>query len=375
MKHPRALLITLLIFVLLGVTWVGYWWFYGRFYAYTDDAYVDGNQISVTPRIPGTVISFSAIDGDLVSEGRLLVELDPQDANLALERASADLGEALREVTSLFEQAKRDVALVEGRKAEFIKAAQDYEHRKGLVVEGGVSLEDFEHAQAALSKSFFDLYAAEHQALASLAEIENTTPTTHPLVESSKSRVKDAFLFLERCHIRAPVTGIVAQRSVEVGEQIKIGQPLMAIVPLNQLWVTANFKETQLKNMRIGQSVAITSDTYGRDVPFHGHLAGIGGGTGSVFSVLPPQNATGNWIKIVQRVPVRIVLDQELVRRYPLRLGLSVEASVDTHDTSMPYTPSIKEEKPLFSTPIFETQEDGAEGLIEKIILENTPHA
>lgn len=369
-KSHRSIFIALTIFAALGLIWALYWWAYGRFYQYTDDAYVDGNQVMVTPRIHGAIVSFSAIDGDFVEKGRVLVELDKEDARIALERTSAELSDSLREVARLFENKGRDAALIEMRKAEFVKAAQDYEHRKAVVKEGGVSLEEFEHSQAALSSSFFSLSAAEHQYSASAAQVVNTTLLTHPLVEKAKAYLREAYLFYQRCTIKAPVTGIVAQRTLEVGTTVKSGQPLMAIIPLDQLWVTANFKETQLSRMRIGQPVSIKSDIYGSEALFTGIVVGIGGGTGSVFSILPPQNATGNWIKIVQRVPVRIALDQTLVKLYPLRLGLSTDVTVNTHDTQMPYIPQMQAVTPLFETDVFETEEAGAEELIEKVILD-----
>lgn len=370
-KRNKAILITVLIFLVLGTAWFSYWWLWGRFHQYTDDAYVDGNNVVLTPQVPGIVVSFSAMDADYVPQGRILVELDKTDASIALDRAVADLGSAVRDVMRMFEQAKQHEAMIAMKKAEFIKSAQDYEHRKHLVDEGGVSLEDFEHAEAALQSSYADLVATEHLYISALAQVENTTVETHPLVEQMKNRVRDAFVFYQRCTIKAPVSGIVAQRTVQVGERVQAGQPLMALVPLDQMWVNANYKETQLTNMRVGQTAKIHSDIYGRKVVFEGRIAGIGGGTGSVFSVLPPQNATGNWIKIVQRIPVRIILDQAQIREFPLRLGLSMEVTVDVHDTEKPFVPSIRTDGPLFETNVFSTQEEGAEPLIAEVIAAN----
>lgn len=370
-KRNRAILITALIFLVLGAFWGAYWLFWGRFHQYTDDAYVDGNNVVVTPQVPGIVVSFSMLNADFVPEGRILVELDKTDAMISLDKAVADLGNAVREVMRLFEQVKQYDAMIAMKKAEFIKSAQDYEHRKNLIEEGGVSREDFEHAEAALQASYADLVATEHLYIATLAQVENTTVENHPTVEQMKNRVRDAFVFYQRCTIKAPVTGIVAQRTVQVGEHVVPGQALLAIVPLDQMWVTANYKEVQLTDMRIGQTAKVHSDIYGRKVEFHGTVAGIGGGTGSVFSVLPPQNATGNWIKIVQRIPVRIMLDQEQVKQFPLRLGLSMETTVDIRDAKKPFVPAIKPECPLYTTEVFATQEEGAESLIAAVIAEN----
>lgn len=374
-RRNRAILITVLIFILIGAAWVSYWLIWGRFYVYTDDAYVDGNNVVLTPQVPGIVESFSVLDADYVPQGRVLVELDKTDARIALEKAIADLGTAVRDVMGMFEKAKQYAALIGGKKAEFVKAAQDYEHRKNLVEEGGVSLEDFEHAEAALKASFADLVATEYEYIGAVAQVENTTLETHPLVVQMKSQVRDTFVALQRCTIKAPVTGIVAQRTVQVGEWVAAGQPLMAIVPLDQMWVSANYKEVQLANMRVGQPVSIVSDIYGSGVVFKGTVAGIGGGTGSVFSVLPPQNATGNWIKIVQRIPVRIILDQEQIREHPLRLGLSMDVTVDVHDTNKPYIPAMRADQPLFTTDVFADQEEGAELLILEVITENLSQA
>lgn len=370
-RRNRVIFITAMIFVVIGAACFIYWLVWARFYQYTDDAYVDGNNVVITPQVGGIVESFSILNGDFVPQGMVLVELDKTDARISLGKAVADLGYAVRDVRQMFEKAKQYAAMIEVKKAEFIKSAQDYEHRVNLIDEGGVSLENFEHAVASLKASFSDLIATEYQYRAAAAQVENTTVENHPLVEQMKNRVRDAYVVLRRCTIKAPVTGLIAQRTVQVGETVASGQPIMAVVPLDQMWVTANYKEVQLAKMRIGQPVKITSDTYGSRVVFHGKVAGIGGGTGSVFSVLPPQNATGNWIKIVQRVPVRITLDQEQIKQHPLRLGLSMETTVDIHDTTQPFVPEIRPQEPLFSTDVFATQEEGANALIAKIILDN----
>ncbi len=360
-----------MVFLVLGAAWLTYWWTWGRFHQYTDDAYVDGNNVVLTPQVSGIVESFSVMNADFVPEGRVLVELDKTDARIALDKAVAELGNAVRDVMKLFEQVKQYEAMIEVKKAEFVKSAQDYEHRKNLIDEGGVSLENYEHAEAALKASFADLIATERQYIAALSLVENTTIDNHPKVDEAKNRVRDAFVFYQRCTIKAPVSGIVAMRTVQVGERVQPGQSLMAIVPLDQMWVNANFKEVQLSKMRVGQPVSITSDMYGGDVVYKGKVAGIGGGTGSVFSVLPPQNATGNWIKIVQRIPVRIILDQQQVEQHPLRLGLSLEVNVDIHDVQLPMLPEIRPDGPLFATDVFATQEEGAEPLIAQVIAEN----
>lgn len=370
-RHHKKIVITAIIFVLLGVAWLLYWLLYARFYQNTTDAYVDGNQVTVMPQISGIVESFSILDADFVEQGKVLIQLDQTDGKIALEKAIAELGIAVRDVVRLFEQTKEYEALIEVKKAIFLQSAQDYEHRRFLVDDGGVSLEEFEHAEAALKASFADLLAAEYQFIATYSQIENTTISTHPRVEKAKNILRDAYVFLNRCMVKAPSSGIISMRTVQLGQQVKPGQSLLAIVPLDQMWVTANFKEVQLSHMRVGQEVKITSDIYGDDVIYKGKVAGIGGGTGSVFSLLPPQNATGNWIKIVQRVPVRIMLDQEQLQEYPLRLGLSLEVKVDIHDIDLPKLPHVRADRPLFVTPIYAEQEEGVEELIAEIIQNN----
>ena len=303
-KRNRTLFLVLIIAALLGCIWFMYWYFHGRFYMYTNDAYVGGNIVVVTPRISGTVVSISADDTDYVEQGRILVELDKTDAFIALEKNIAHLGQSVRQVTALLETTKQIKALVSVKKAIFIQAAQDYERRECLVDALAVSLEDFDHSLAALNSSFADLISTEHYYLSLVAQTENTTIEKHPLVEEAKQLLREAFLMLQRCTLISPVEGLVARRSVQIGEQINPAQPLIAIVPLNQIWVDANYKETQLRNVRIGQPTKVHCDLYGSDVDFEGVVSGIAGGTGSVFSLLPPQHATGNWIKIVQRLPV-----------------------------------------------------------------------
>lgn len=363
--------ITTLILGGLGALIFLYWACYARFYEYTDDAYVDGNKVILTPQVSGIVTQITADAPDFVSEGRPLVELDTQDAMVALSTALADLGQTVRHVLQLFQKVPELSAVIEHRKAVFVKTAQDFDHREELIAEAAVSLEDLEHATSALRSSFADLLMAENQYIAALEEVDNTTIDTHPLVIASQERVKQAYLNLQRCQILSPATGLVSQRRVQVGQQVAKGDALLSIVPLDQMWITANFKEIQLKNVRIGQPVKVHVDLWGDLVTFHGKVIGIGGGTGSVFSVLPPQNATGNWIKIVQRLPVRIELDPQQIKRFPLRLGLSCEATIDLHDISDAMIPQEKPLKPLYQTMITAEQMQGVDLLIAEVMQEN----
>jgi membrane fusion protein (multidrug efflux system) len=356
-----------LVLIAAFIFWALYW----RYREYTDDAYVEGNQVFITPLHSGFVQTIHTDDTFLVKEGQLLIELDETDAAIALDRAAENLANAVREVCQLFHQTFAYEADIGIKKAEFIKAAQDYEHRSGVLAVGGVSLEDFEHAVAALSSSFFSLKWTEALYEEALSMIQGTNIRTHPLVLFAADQLRDAWVQLYRCKIYSPVEGLAAQRTIQVGMWAKAGQPLLSVIPLDQIWVNANFKETQLKSMRIGQEVKITSDLYGRDVVFHGKIVGLPGGAGNAFSLLPPQNLSGNWIKIVQRLPVRVALDPEEIKEHPLRIGLSMEATVNLRDQEGCLVPTSTAGSPTYSTSIFEKEERGDLELAEIIIQEN----
>ncbi|MBX3719182.1 MAG: efflux RND transporter periplasmic adaptor subunit [Parachlamydiales bacterium] len=370
-KAKKVLINSIVVLAVLGAAYFCYYWFYSRFYEYTDDAYVGGNMVFLTPQVPGVVTAITADDTDYVVKGRILVELDKTDATIALDKASADLGNAIRDVVAMFEKVEQLRADIARNKAIFIRSAQDFEHRQGLIEEGAVSTEDLEHAAAALQASYADLVSTEHQYISAIAQIENTTVETHPKVLFAKEKLKEAYVNLNRCTILSPVTGLIAQRNVQVGKQVKVSEPMLAIIPLDQVWVDANFKEVQLSKMRIGQPVEVYADLWGSSVPFHGTVIGIGGGTGSVFSVLPPQNATGNWIKIVQRIPVRIGLPPEEVKNNPLRLGMSMEVTVDIRNTELSEIPPTKPATPIYETDVLSHQEHGVGELIDQIMNAN----
>lgn len=360
-----GLFLIALIFLLL-------WFLIFRFHVTTDDAYVSGNQVVITPQISGYITFVTVADTQLVEEGNILVQLDTIDQTVNLEKAKSELAETVRNVAQLFENVGKLKANVEMRKSEVAKTGQDYEHRKKLIDCGAIPVEDFQHAEAFFIEAFANLLAAQHELRGSEVLVEGTTIQNHPLVEKAKAATKEAYVDLQRCTIRSPVKGLVANKQAQVGEAIASSSSLMTIVPLDQIWVDANFKEMQLKNVRIGQPVKLKSDLYGCDAIYHGRVIGIGAATGSVLSVLPPQNATGNWIKIVQRLPVRILLDPEQLKDHPLRLGLSMKVTVDVTDTKGELIPEPRPFQPLYMTNIFASQEQGADVLIEKIIAENT---
>ena len=360
-----------LFFLLLFIALLIYWLLILRFEESTDDAYVNGNQIVVTSQIFGFIKSIYADETDVVQEGQILVALDLTDQKIAFEEAKHQLADTLRQTVRLFERVPELQAEKKIRETEKKRAWQDFTHRKNLQDGGAVSIEQFEHADAAYLASQEAVTQVEHQLQAALAEIEKTTILTHPRVEEAKERVRRTFVDLQRCEVQASSHGMIANRLAQVGESVNPGDPLMSLVPLDQIWVNANFKETQLENVRIGQPVTMTADLYGCDVAYHGKVMGLWPGTGSIFSVLPPQNATGNWIKIVQRLPVRISLDPEEIKQNPLVLGLSMQVTIDTHDRSGSMLSSPIEARQLFKTTIFQRQLQGVEEVISKIIEEN----
>ncbi|HEX8989869.1 MAG TPA: HlyD family efflux transporter periplasmic adaptor subunit [Rhodocyclaceae bacterium] len=338
-EHPRSrqrryALGAIAAVIVVAAAGYGAWWaLSGRYHETTDDAYVSGNLVRITPRVPGTVVAVLADDTDYVEPGQVLVRLDDTDARVALARAEADLGETVRRLRQAFEAVAESKARLSLREDSLRETREDLRRRSGEVAEQeAVSREEVGHARVTMHRADADVRLARAQLASAEAAVRGTTIDTHPATLAAVARLREAFLALARCRIEAPVGGYVARRSVQVGQQFAAGTPLMTVVPLDQLWVEANFKEDQLEGLRVGQPVELRSDLYGRDAVFHGRILGIGPGTGSVFSLLPPQNASGNWIKIVQRLPVRVSLDPAELRQHPLRIGLSLRADADIHD-------------------------------------------
>ena len=358
-------------FMAIALTIFLLWIFIWRFEVSTSDAYVHGNQVVVTSQIPGFITEVTVNDTQLIEEGRVLVQLDTIDRQMAFENAKNTLAETVRTVAGLFENVGTLKAEKEMRKAEFALAAQEYQHRKKLLPSGSVSKENFQQSEARFIETFAGFLGADHSFRKAMAQVENTTIPTHPLVKRGEDAIREAYVNLGRCTIRSASHGIVAMKKAQVGESISPETPLMTIVPLNEIWVNANFKETQLKKVRIGQPVKLTSDIYGGDVVYHGTVVGISAGTGSVMSVLPPQNATGNWIKIVQRLPVRVRLEPDEIQHNPLHLGLSMNVTIDIHDTSGKKIPPPAPPGVLYSTDIFEKQDAGVDKIIQTILEQN----
>jgi membrane fusion protein, multidrug efflux system len=330
----RALLILAVVAVIGILAWLTHIYLVGRFYQTTDDAYISSDLVQITSEVPGTVIAVNVDDTQSVERGQLLALLDPADAQVAIAGAQAQLARAVRNVRALFAQREQVQAQIAQRVSDLKRAQDDLDRRQGLVADGAVSGEELSHSRDALALARAGLDAVRQQLNATEAQIQGTTIATHPQVLDAEAAVRNAALALHRTELRAPVAGVIAKRAVQVGQRVAAGSPLMALVPLDDVWVDANFKEVQLRDMRVGQPVTLHADLYGNSVDFHGRLAGLSAGSGSAFALLPAQNASGNWIKIVQRLPVRITLDPQELKDHPLRVGLSITARVDAHDTT-----------------------------------------
>ena len=369
-QRRRGLMALGLAAIVGAVAYGSYWFFFSRHYQSTDDAYVNGDLVQITSEVPGTVMALSADDTQGVRRDQTLLELDPADAQVAMSNAEARLARAVREVRALFATAEQLRAQIADRQIELKRAQEDYRRRSNLLQDGAVSSEELAHTQDNIAQVRANMTEAREHLQATVVQIDGTTVQTHPQVLVAEAAVRDAALALRRTHIFAPVAGVVARRSVQVGQRVAPGTPLMAVVPLDDVWVDANFKEVQLEDMRIGQPVEVRADVYGRSVKYHGKLVGLSAGSGSAFALLPAQNASGNWIKIVQRVPVRIALDAQQLKAYPLRVGLSTTVRVDVRDTSGAMVASQVRSMPI---PVRNSLGDDpeVEGRIARILADN----
>ena len=353
-----------------AVGYAGYWYVYARHFESTDDCYVNGDVVQITTEIPGTVIQLHADDTQSVARGQALLELDPADAEVSVSNAEANLARAVRAVRALFALADQLRAEIRDREVELRQAEEDHARRSGLLSDGAVSSEEFQHTQERVTEVRASLTAAQQQLNETTAQIDRTTVPTHPQVLAAIAAVRDASLALRRTKVTAPVSGVIAQRSVQVGQRVAAGTPLMGVVPLAAVWVDANFKEVQLRDMRVGQPVTLRADMYGGAVKYHGKLVGLSAGSGTAFALLPAQNASGNWIKIVQRLPVRVELDPSELRLHPLRIGLSITARVDIRDTSGPLVSEQVRQIPIPSQPSL-ANDPQEEARIARIINDN----
>ncbi|HBR2112688.1 TPA: efflux RND transporter periplasmic adaptor subunit, partial [Klebsiella variicola] len=338
----------------------------------TDDAYVNGNQVTLTPQITGTVTQVTVDEGDYVEKGQPLVLLDPSDTAIALQQAEANLASTVRQVRGLYSTADNYRAQVAAKKVALQTAKSDYLRREKIVSSGAIAVEDLAHYRDAVTSAQSDLLAAEQALKTNQAMVDDTVVDNHPEVKTAVATLRQRYLDNSRSTIVAPVSGYVAKRAVQLGMRVTSGTTLLAIVPLNEVWVDANFKESQMQNMRIGQKVELNADLYGDNVKYHGTIESLGIGTGSAFSLLPAQNASGNWIKIVQRLPVRITLDPHDMQKHPLRVGLSMNAEVDIRNQGGHLLPQKTVEQPRFRTDVYETPMEAADKLVAKILHDNT---
>ncbi|CNI70409.1 multidrug resistance protein A [Yersinia enterocolitica] len=332
-QRKRVLLLLTGIFIIIGVAYLIYWFLVLRHHQETDNAYVSGNQVQIMSQVPGSVVSVNFENTDLVKSGDILLTLDPTDAEQAYEQAQTALANTVRQTHQLIINSKQYQANIALKKTELSKAQNDLKRRVVLGSVDAIGREELQHARDAVDAAQASLDVAIAQYNANQALVLNTPLEKQPAVEQAAAKLRDAWLALQRTKVVSPITGFVSRRSVQVGAEIANGAPLMAVIPANEMWIDANFKETQLANMRIGQPATVVTDFYGDDVVFQGKVVGLDMGTGSAFSLLPAQNATGNWIKVVQRLPVRIELDAKQLAEHPLRIGLSTTVRVDTADT------------------------------------------
>ena len=373
----------------ISAGWGIYEWLVASHYESTDNAYVQGNVIQITPQVGGTVTAIMADDTDFVKAGQALVKLDPADAKVALDQAEANLAQAVRQVRTLYANNGSLSAQVTLRESDIAKAqteiaraTDDLNRRQALAGNGAVSKEELNHAKSQLTAAQNTMAAAQAGVAAAREQLssnqtltEGTNVEGHPSVVAASAKVREAYLALHRAELPAPVDGYVAKRTVQLGQRVAAGAPLMSIIPLNQVWVDANFKEVQLRNIRIGQPVKLTADLYGKKMEYTGTVAGLGAGTGAAFSLLPAQNATGNWIKVVQRVPVRVTLDAAQLAQNPLRVGLSMEATVDVTDQSGKSLADAPRTASATQTDVYTVLDQQANDEVRKVIAVNLGHS
>jgi len=387
--RKKALSLVAAAVVLGGIGYGAYYALVASHFEHTDNAYVQANVVQITPQVAGTVVAIAADDTDKVKAGQVLVKLDQADARVALDQAQAQLAQTVREVRTLFANNGSLEAQIRSRQAdvtrtqtEVARAQDDVNRRAPLLASGAVGKEEFNHATAQLAAARSAqagaesaLSAAREQLTSNQSLTDGTTVDQHPNVARAAARVRETYLALQRAALPAPVDGYVAKRSVQVGQRVQAGSPVMSLVTLDQPWVDANFKESQLQRIRIGQPATLTADVYGQKVTYHGKVVGLGAGTGAAFSLLPAQNATGNWIKIVQRVPVRLSLDEAEVKAHPLRVGLSMEVEVDVAQQDGPVLAQNPREHAVAQTAVFDVLQKDADALVRRIIEANLGRA
>ena len=372
LRRKRNLTALTLVFVAIALGFALMYFLVWQHQQSTDDAYVGGHVVQITPQIGGTVQSVAVDDTQAVKTNQLLVKLDDSDMQLAYERAQNDLINAIRQNQQQTAVSSQSRAQVTAQKAQLARLQSDLKRRQALAGTDAISAEELSHARAAVVEAQAALNAAEAQEKAAQATLGQNIPLRQqPAVLSAVSRLKDAWLNLQRTQIHAPMDGQIAKRNVQVGQKVAPGTPMMAVVPLHNLWVDANFKESQLAKMRVGQAATVYADIYGSKVKYQGKVVGLSAGTGAAFSLLPAQNATGNWIKVVQRVPVRIELDAQQLAEHPLRVGLSMSVEVDTENQSGSQMTAVP--APNTATQMATVDWQPVEGIINTIFSQYAP--
>ncbi|HXA36038.1 MAG TPA: HlyD family efflux transporter periplasmic adaptor subunit [Steroidobacteraceae bacterium] len=370
-KRTKILVLIALIFIVLGVLWGAYWILVLSKRERTDDAYVNGNKVVISAQVSGTVIAVLVDDTQLVKSGQVLVRLDPVDAQTSLSRAASSLAQTVRQVRQEKSTADQYDSLIETRKLEFARAQADLAKREPLLADHAIAPEEVRHARESVELARAAWRQAERQSTGAHALVDGTPVEENPAVLQAKAAYRDAWIAAQRNAVVAPVTGYVAERSAQLGQHIQAGQALMTVIPLNALWVDANFKEVQLRNLRIGQPAQVRSDLYGGKFIFHGRVRGMSAGTGAAFALLPAQNASGNWIKVVQRVPVRIQIDDNDLVKSPLRVGLSATVTVDTTNRDGPVLAMNAGEAPVGDTQVYTQDLDKAAAEADAVVRSN----
>ena len=371
-QRKKGLSIFILLLLLIAIGSAAYWFFFIKGFEETEDAYVSGNQVMVSAQVAGNISKINVDNMDPVQAGDVLLELDDTNAKLSFEQAKSNLANAVRQVSQLNYTVKQLKSAVRANEITLAQAQGNLNRRVQLVKDGAIDKESFQHAKEAVELAKANLTTSQNQLEANQALLLDGPLSEQPQIQSAVSNLKQAWLNLERTKIRSPIKGYVARRNAQVGQAVSVGGALMAVVTTDQMWLDANFKETQLTHMRIGQPVEIHFDLYGKDKTFNGKVVGIEMGTGSAFSLLPTQNATGNWIKVVQRVPVRIQLDPQQLIENPLRIGLSATVKVNVSDSQ---GETLRDQAPattLYSTNVLQYDESAINNLIESIIRDNS---
>lgn len=371
-RRKKWMLVATGIFILLLIMYGIYWFIYLRNNVSTDDAYVSGIQAPVIAQTTGKVTKVNVTNTDLVKAGDIVVVLDDTDANLTYQQAKDSLADTVRKTQALYIDSAEYLAQIKSDKISLLQATQDYNRRLSLGRKDDISVEELQHAKQTMEIAQLQVEMSQQQYNANQVLINGVTLEQQPAVKQAADNVRQAWIALQRTKIRSPITGYVARSNVDVGTQVSDASQLMVIVPEQPIWVDANFKETQIQNIRIGQPVTVTSDLYGDDITYTGHVVGINMGTGSAFSLLPAQNATGNWIKVVQRLPVRVELDKQQVNQFPLRIGLSMNVTVDTSDSNGEILAKSPRTTPFYESNALVLNLDDINQIINNIISSNT---